>query len=97
VDDAAAQVTLEVAGLDAASYTLTHLRIDAGHSNSHSAWVAAGSPQLPTEEQLTAIRARQGLEELEPARPVEATGSALELTVSLPLPAVSLLVLEPVR
>ena len=97
VDDAAAQVTLEVAGLDAASYTLTHLRIDAGHSNSHSAWVAAGSPQLPTQEQLTAIRARQGLEELEPARQVEVTGSTVTLAVSLPLPAVSLLVLEPVR
>ena len=96
-DDAAAHVTLEVAGLDADAYTLTHLRIDADHSNSHSAWVAAGSPQLPTEEQLTAIRARQGLEELEPARQVEATGSTLELTVSLPLPAVSLLILEPVR
>lgn len=96
-DDAAAHVTLEVAGLDADAYTLTHLRIDADHSNSHSAWVAAGSPQLPTEEQLTAIRARQGLEELEPARQIEATGSTLELTVSLPLPAVSLLILEPVR
>lgn len=97
VDDAAAQVTVEVAGLDCASYTLTHLRIDAGHSNSHSAWVAAGSPQLPTPEQLAAIRARQGLEELEPARQVEVTGSTVTLAMSLPLPAVSLLVLEPVR
>jgi xylan 1,4-beta-xylosidase len=90
-------VTVEVAGLDAGAYTLSHLRIDADHSNSHTAWVAQGSPQLPSDEQLAAIRARQGLEELEPARTVEAAGEAVTLQVSLPLPAVSLLVLEPVR
>lgn len=93
-DDASTDVALEVAGLDAGAYTLTHWRIDADHSNSHTAWVAAGSPQLPTEEQLSAIRARQGLEELEPARRVEVSGP-LELALALPLPSVSLLVLEP--
>lgn len=96
-DDVSAAVTLDVTGLDADAYTLSHHRIDAAHSNSHTAWVAAGSPQVPTEEQLAAIKARQGVEELEPARRVEVSSSALELTVSLPLPSVSLLVLEPVR
>jgi xylan 1,4-beta-xylosidase len=96
-DESDADVTVQVAGLDAGAYTLSHFRIDADHSNSHTAWVAQGSPQLPTDEQVAAIKARQGLEELEPARQVEASGSSLELAVTLPLPAVSLLVLEPVR
>lgn len=96
-DDAPSDVTLEITGLDADAYTLSHLRIDAEHSNSHTAWVTAGSPQLPTDEQLAAIKARQGLEEFEPARRVETDGSAVNLSVSLPLPSVSLLVLEPAR
>ncbi len=96
-DDDDADVTLEVAGLDAERYTLSHLRIDADHSNSHTVWVAQGSPQLPTEDQLAAIRSRQGLEELEPPREVRPSGGSTQLAVRLPLPAVSLLVLEPVR
>jgi len=99
-DDDPAEVEVEIAGLDAGSYTVTHLRIDADHSNSHTAWVAAGSPQTPTDEQLSAIRARQGVEQVEPDRRVDVPGSPgarLAMKVSLPLPAVSLLVLEPVR
>ncbi len=96
-DDTSADVAVDVAGLDADAYVLSHLRIDAEHSNSHTAWVAAGSPQLPTKDQLAAIRERQGLHELEPPRRVEAHGSGLRLDVQLPLPAVSLLLLEPVQ
>ena len=94
-DDHEADVSVNIAGLDAAGYTLQHYRIDAGHSNAHTIWAGQGSPQLPTEEQIAAIEARQGLEELEPARPVSATDGALHLVVTLPLPAVSLLVLAP--
>jgi len=54
-----------------------------------------GAPQDPTAEQLAELHARMGLEELESARTVTADGGALALTVELPLPAVSLLVLTP--
>ncbi|GAA4428436.1 beta-xylosidase [Georgenia halophila] len=94
-DDAEADVALQVTGLDADAYDVTHWRIDADHSNSHTAWSALGSPQTPTADQLSTIRDRQGLEQLEPARRAEPVDGELALTVSLPLPAVSLLVLEP--
>ncbi|NAZ86837.1 GH39 family glycosyl hydrolase [Kineococcus indalonis] len=94
-DDGPVPAEVRVEGLDRAAYSLSHHRIDAEHSNSHTAWQALGSPQDPTEEQLAAVKARQGLEELEPAREVSADGGVLTTTVHLPLPSVSMLVLEP--
>jgi xylan 1,4-beta-xylosidase len=96
VDDREAAVTVAVGGLAASGYRLSHYRIDHDHSNSHTVWESLGSPQNPSDEQLAAIRIRQGLESAEEARTVETVGGALELTVSLPLAAVSLLVLSPV-
>jgi xylan 1,4-beta-xylosidase len=94
-DELETPVEIEVTGLDAAEYTLRHFRIDATHSNAHTVWESLGSPQDPSEDQLAAIRERQGLEELEPARRARPVDGSLSLQVLLPLPAVSLLVLEP--
>jgi xylan 1,4-beta-xylosidase len=88
-------VQVSVTGLDAGRYTLRHLRIDAQHSNSHTVWTELGSPQDPSAEQLAAIRSRQGLEELEPPRELTPTDGSVSLQVTLPLPSVSLLLLEP--
>ena len=96
--DAPTPVALTVRGLEAVAYRLTHHRIDAEHSNSHTVWESLGSPQVPSDEQLAQIHAREGLEELTAA--VDVTASAegtLELTLELPLPSVSLLVLEEAR
>ncbi|MFC7375603.1 glycoside hydrolase [Brachybacterium sp. GCM10030268] len=91
-------VNLTVRGLEQGSYRLSHRRIDAEHSNSHTVWQRLGSPQVPTPEQLAQIHAREGLEDLAEPATVDATAEgALELTLELPLPAVSLLVLEPIR
>ena len=90
-------VSLSVAGLGTTRYTRRHWRIDSTHSNAHTAWVECGSPQVPTDQQLAAIRARQGLEEAEPVRVVESADGHLHESITLPLPAVSLLVLEPTR
>jgi xylan 1,4-beta-xylosidase len=87
--------TITVRNLPLGSYRIRHYRIDANHSNSYTQWKLLGSSQDPTAEQLAAIKARQGLEELEPARSIEADSGWLSLDVSLPLPAASLLVLEP--
>ncbi|MGP9845108.1 GH39 family glycosyl hydrolase [Brachybacterium sp. 107] len=96
--DAPTPVALTVRGLKAGTYRLTHHRIDAEHSNSHTIWEGLGSPQVPDADQLAQIHAREGLEELTEAADVTASAEGtLELTVELPLPAVSLLVLEPVR
>lgn len=96
-DDVDARVQLSVAGLGEGEHVLRHWRIDADHSNAHTVWTSLGSPQLPTDEQLAQIKERQGLESLEPERRVSPDGGRVELEVTLPLPAVSLLVLEPAR
>lgn len=93
-DEASATVQVSITGLTDSEYLLRHHRIDAEHSNSHTIWSALGSPQVPSETEIAQIKARQGLEELEAERRVIPTGGTLELTVQLPLPAVSLLALE---
>ncbi|GAB2988929.1 GH39 family glycosyl hydrolase [Actinotalea caeni] len=93
-DDVDTSVQVTVTGLADGEHVLRHHRIDADHSNAHTVWRSLGSPQVPTEEQVAQIKARQGLEELEPERRVQVSGGTLELTVELPLPAVSLLTLE---
>jgi xylan 1,4-beta-xylosidase len=91
----AVPVALRVTGLAPGAYTLEHLRIDAEHSNAHTVWRSIGAPQDPTPEQLAQLHERMGLEQLEPLRSVTVDDTALKLTVRLPLPAVSLLVLTP--
>lgn len=94
-DDESCVVEISVAGLEDGQHVLRHHRIDETHSNAHTVWRELGSPQVPTAEELEAIKARQGLEELEPERHVTATGGTIRMTIELPLPSVSLLTLEP--
>jgi xylan 1,4-beta-xylosidase len=70
---------------------VSHWRIDAHHSNSHTAWRTLGAPQDPSAAELRAIEGRQGLERLEPDRTVAVRDGALTVRVALPLPSVSLL------
>ncbi|WP_299039343.1 GH39 family glycosyl hydrolase [uncultured Pseudokineococcus sp.] len=95
-DDRATPVDVVVRGLPEGTWTVSHHRVDADHSNAHTAWRALGSPQDPSPEELAQITARQGLEELEPPRDVEVQQGSASLHVELPLPSVSLLVLERV-
>jgi xylan 1,4-beta-xylosidase len=95
VDRATARVSVDVTGLVSACYRLEHLRIDADHSNAHTVWRSLGSPQDPTDVELAAITARQGLEAYEPDREVHPVDGELHLVVHLPLPSVSILVLTP--
>jgi xylan 1,4-beta-xylosidase len=72
-----------------------HWRIDAGHSNAHTVWRSLGSPDHPTPEEAAVIRSRQGLERVEPDRRERVVDGAVTLRLELPLPAVSLVELEP--
>ena len=76
------------------SARVSHWRIDAAHSNSHTAWQALGRPQELSEGELRAIEQRQGLEELEPDQTVAARDGGLTFPITLPLPSVSLLVIR---
>ena len=67
-DEAETAVKVTVKGLPDQAYEISHYRIDADHSNAYTVWKSLNSPQDPTDEELAAIKARQGLEEFEPAR-----------------------------
>jgi len=96
-DASATDVTLRIERLPfRGEVAVRHWRIDAAHSNSHSAWRAQGGPQDPTEAQLQAIRTRQGLERLEPDRRETVRDGTLTLRLSLPLPSVSLVEIRSV-
>ena len=93
VDPAETEVALRIEHLPfaASSVHLRHWRVDAHHSNSHTAWQEAGAPQDPSEGQLRAIRDRQGLELFEPDRTEALQDGQLMLRIQLPLPSVSLI------
>jgi xylan 1,4-beta-xylosidase len=95
LDESDTPVTLVIAGLDGPAYAVQHLRIDATHSNAHAVWQSLGCPQDPSDEQLAALRGRQGLEQLERSYQSRPVDGSVSLEVRLPLPSVSLLVLEP--
>jgi xylan 1,4-beta-xylosidase len=88
-----AQVTVMVRHLPCAGrpVRLRHYRIDHTHSNSYSAWVAAGRPQDPSAGQLAAIRAHEDLALCAPERVIEGAPEDIVLSFELPLPGVSLL------
>jgi len=89
-------ITLRIEHLPFGGSTrVSHWRIDAAHSNSHTAWRARGAPQDPSSDELHAIQSRQELERLEPDQTVAVRDGTLTLQVALPLPSVSLLEIRP--
>jgi xylan 1,4-beta-xylosidase len=90
------EVTVRVERLPfAGEVRVHHARIDGCHSNSHAVWQTLGRPQDPSPAELSALRDRQGLERLGPARTETVRDGALTLRISLPLPSVSLLEIGP--
>jgi xylan 1,4-beta-xylosidase len=79
----------------ASAVTLRHYRIDGSHSNAYAEWVRQGRPMYPTPGQRAAIKAREGLELLEPPRVIQLSDGAVSLSFSLPVHGISLLSLEP--
>jgi xylan 1,4-beta-xylosidase len=88
-------MAIEIHGLAAPAYRLRHRRVDREHSNLAATWEAMGGGAWPTDEQWVALRAANRLEELEPERLVEANEGALGFEIDLPMPAISLLELQP--
>ncbi len=95
--DGSTSVSLEAVNLpfSAQHCTVQHFRIDASHSNAHAEWVRQGQPLYPSAAQRKAIKARQGLETVGPARVVALRGGTLRLRFPMPVRAVSLLVITP--
>ncbi|MBW3091835.1 hypothetical protein KIH79_02480 [Bifidobacterium sp. 82T10] len=95
--DESRDVEVSVAGLRPGTYRLSHYRVDAAHSNAHTAWIAQGRPAYPQGEQYDAIRRAGELERLTDDRTVTvpADGEPLVLRFALPTHALSLLTLDP--
>jgi xylan 1,4-beta-xylosidase len=91
-DATSVSVDFTVSGLAAgdAAYESEHYRIDATHSNAHTAWQAMGGPQKPTPEQYAALEKASELERLDPARRLVANDGTIKLAFDLPRQAMSL-------
>ncbi len=89
-------IDLEVANLafDSPELRLEHYRIDGSHSNAYAEWVRQGRPDYPAPGQLEALRARSGLELLEPPKTIRPENGTLRLSFELPVHGISLLLLR---
>jgi len=88
-------MTVELDGLEASAYRLRHRRVDREHSNLAADWAAMRGAAWPSDEQWGRLRTANRLAELEPERLVRPSDGALSLDFDLPMPAISLLELEP--
>jgi len=88
-------VTVRLDGLRSGIYLRTHHRVDAECSNVVATWNQLGAPDWPDEAGWRALRARDRLEELEAAAPIEVGSDQLTLELDLPMPAASLIRLRP--
>jgi xylan 1,4-beta-xylosidase len=91
-----APITLSVEGLpaDAQCILMKHYRIDADHSNAHSAWKAMGSPQHPTHDQQRQLEAAGQLQLLSSPSWLWNHSGTVSSHFDLPRQAVSLIRLD---
>ena len=80
------EVAVSVAGLGAARYRCEHVRVDNDHSNILAAWERLGKPDWPDASGWEELRKADRLEELEPARTLDAKGGRISLRFELPMP-----------
>jgi xylan 1,4-beta-xylosidase len=92
----ARSVTMVIDGLPAERYRLRHRRLDDTHSNLVARWSAIGNgADWPSASQWAELEAADELEELEPPRAITTRDRTVELAMELPMPAVSLIELDP--
>ncbi len=87
----AAEVAVSIDGMTAGRPALTHYRVDAEHSNAYEAWKKMGSPQPPAAAQYARLERAGKLQTLAAPERIAVKNGRLELAVTLPRQAVSLL------
>lgn len=88
-------VTLDVSGLGTRRYRVRHRRLDHDHSDLNAAWAQiARGREWPEGDEWGHLAQASELADLEPPRDVEVDGR-LALQFTLPMPAVSLIELDP--
>jgi xylan 1,4-beta-xylosidase len=91
----AVEIALDIANLPFAdAATVTHYRIDGAHSNAYAEWLQQGKPMYPSAEQYAAIKARDGLETLEPPQTITPSAGSIHLSFALPVHGISLLLIS---
>jgi xylan 1,4-beta-xylosidase len=88
-----APVVLNVAGIPAQEHRVLvrHYRIDCDHSNAYTAWLAMNSPQNPTTEQLSELKAAGQLQMLESPGWIQTQNGNAEIDFTLPRQSSSLI------
>ena len=85
-----AELELAVSGVDATQARVTEYRMDGEHSNAYAAWLQMGSPQHPSDEQVTMLRKQGGLQVLSEQAIHKKKTDTLRVKASLPRQAVAL-------
>jgi xylan 1,4-beta-xylosidase len=73
---------------------LTHYRIDDTHSNAYTVWKLMGSPQKPSRAQFAQLKAKDGLQLLEPSRELDVQDGTVSFGTIMPAHSISLLQLD---
>lgn len=89
--EGSSRVNLKVVGLPEGRWRMAHYRLDALHGNPYAAWQALGSPERPSLEQLAQLRRHEEPVLLEEPREVAGGPGDLNLELTLPASAVSLI------
>ena len=89
-----AVISLDLAGTPEGNPKLTRTLIDKTHSNSFTAWLAMGSPQSPTAEQIRELETASQLTTATEKTQVKSAGGHCELTFPLARQGVTLVELE---
>ena len=88
-----AKVALVIANVPGKTVHVTRFLMDAHHSNAYAAWLAMGSPQHVTPQQMATLQKASGLEVVE-KQTLHRTDGPLTLTALLPRQAVELVQLS---
>lgn len=89
----AAPTSITIAGLPAGvkRVLVTHYRIDDTHSNAYAAWKSIGSPQHPSTDQYTDLKAKSGLQLLTSPQWMDVSHGQIALSTAMPRQSISLL------
>ena len=87
----AADVQLQLDGVTAGRPTLTHYRVDAAPSNAYEVWKRMGSPEQPTSSQYRDLERAGKLQMVDTPKRVIVKDGRLDVPLTLPRQAVSLL------
>jgi xylan 1,4-beta-xylosidase len=92
----AAKTTVEIDGLPLGVHRalLQHFRIDDTHSNAYTVWLAMGSPQHPTDEQIAELTRSAGLQLLGSPKWVDVEDGRVSIATEMPRESISLLKLS---